>query len=175
MPRSRIFGIYTILVVFAVGAGLLVARFFGSTTTLPSGYATPSGAVGQAATATAPAQPGQATGAPEPTGAPLEQTAMATATSAPSAAPALDTALPSSVPEAATATPAPTETPTAAPTETPTTAATSNYVEYTVQKGDSLKGIAEKYNMTIRDILAVNEIPNPDSLVVGSVLRIPKK
>jgi hypothetical protein len=29
--------------------------------------------------------------------------------------------------------------------------------------------------MTIRDIIAINQIPNPDSLTVGSVLRIPKK
>ena len=175
MPRGRIFGIYTMLVVFALGAGLLVARFFGSTTTLPSGYATPSGAVSQAATATAPGQLGQATAAPEPTGAPPAQTAAPAGTQPPSAAPATDTTLPSSAPETATATLAPTETPTAAPTETPTTAAASNFVEYTVQKGDSLKGIAEKYNVTIRDIMNVNEIPNPDSLVVGSVLRIPKK
>jgi len=29
--------------------------------------------------------------------------------------------------------------------------------------------------VTIRDIIAANQIPNPDSLTVGSVLRIPKK
>jgi LysM repeat protein len=44
-----------------------------------------------------------------------------------------------------------------------------------VQRGDSLKLIAQRYGVTVRDIIAVNQIPNPDSLNVGSVVRIPKK
>ncbi len=47
-------------------------------------------------------------------------------------------------------------------------------IEYTVQKGDTLKSIAEAHGVTIRDILALNQIENPDSLNVGTVLRIPK-
>jgi len=48
------------------------------------------------------------------------------------------------------------------------------YIEYTVQKGDLLNNIAKKYNVTTKDILAINEISNADSLTVGQVLRIPK-
>jgi LysM repeat protein len=62
--------------------------------------------------------------------------------------------------------------PTAANQAAPTSAAA--YVEYTVQKGDLLNNIAKKYNVTTKDILAINQIPNADSLAVGQVLRIPK-
>jgi peptidoglycan endopeptidase LytF len=51
---------------------------------------------------------------------------------------------------------------------------TATYFEYTVQKGDLLNSIAKKYNVTAKDILALNEISNADSLSVGQVLRIPK-
>ena len=53
--------------------------------------------------------------------------------------------------------------------------APSDYVDYTVQKGDILKLIAQKYGVTVAEILAVNQIANPDSLNVGSVIHIPKK
>jgi LysM repeat protein len=43
-----------------------------------------------------------------------------------------------------------------------------------VQKGDLLNNIAKKYNVTTKDILAINQISNADSLTVGQVLRIPK-
>ncbi len=159
MPRNRIMLIYALLGVFALSAGLLVARFFGSSVTLPSGYTATS----------APAV--QATAPPAPT-----------ATSAPVVANA-PTATPSSVPDKA-----PTAAPTAPPTDTPpppsappidtpppTATAPSDYVDYTVQKGDILKLIAQKYGVTVADILAVNQIANPDSLNVGSVIHIPKK
>ena len=62
----------------------------------------------------------------------------------------------------------------AAPAAAPTIAATG-YVEYTVQKGDILGRIAQKYDVSVREILAINDIANPDSLTVGQVLRIPQK
>ena len=37
MPRSRMFAIYVLLAVFALGSGLLIAQFFGTSATLPSG------------------------------------------------------------------------------------------------------------------------------------------
>jgi HlyD family secretion protein len=66
--------------------------------------------------------------------------------------------------------------PTAVPTTgaAPTSSAT-NYTEYTVQKGDILSAIAQKYGTDVKDILALNQIDNPDSLRVGQVIRIPKK
>jgi len=44
-----------------------------------------------------------------------------------------------------------------------------------VQKGDILGRIAQKYDVSVREILAINDIANPDSLTVGQVLRIPQK
>jgi LysM repeat protein len=44
---------------------------------------------------------------------------------------------------------------------------------YTVQPGDLLKVIAARYGVSIASILAINDIPNPDSLRVGQVLVIP--
>jgi LysM repeat protein len=175
MPRSRMFAIYGLLAIFALGAGLMIANFFGTSASLPSGYATPVAGPGQ--TATEP---------PAPTAPSAGQVAVSAPTSAPSptsgaTAPALETAVPPTAllvtEEPATETPAPsaaptTEVPTAAPTAVPVA---TGYVEYTVQKGDSLKSIGEKYGVTIREIIAANQIPNPDSLTVGMVLRIPKK
>ena len=171
MPRSRMFAIYGCLAVFALGAGLLVARLFGTSATLPSGYATPVAAASQPAT-----EP------PAPTAPSAGQVAAATPNVAPTptsgaAALATPTAEPPTVPPAPTAEPptaelAPTAEP---PTVPPAPTAAADYVEYTVQRGDSLKSIAAKFGVTIRDIIAVNQIPNPDSLTVGSVLRIPKK
>ena len=44
---------------------------------------------------------------------------------------------------------------------------------YTVQRGDLLKQIAARYGVSIASILAINDIPDPDSLRVGQVLVIP--
>jgi LysM repeat protein len=44
---------------------------------------------------------------------------------------------------------------------------------YTVQPHDTLKGIAARYGVSIASIMAINDIPNPDSLRVGQVLVIP--
>ena len=167
MPRSRMFAIYGLLVVVALASGMLIARFFGTSAAVPSGYVTPVAAASQLATEppppTAPSD-GQAT-ATMPIATPVPTSgATAPATTAPPTAPP--------------ATEAPTHTavpPTTPPTDAPAPTAAAAYVEYTVQRGDSLKTIAQKYGVTIRDIIAVNQIPNPDSLTVGSVLRIPKK
>lgn len=43
---------------------------------------------------------------------------------------------------------------------------------YTVETGDTLGAIAVKFNVTVADIIAANEISNPDSLEVGQVLII---
>ena len=45
---------------------------------------------------------------------------------------------------------------------------------YTVRSGDELKQIAAQYGVSIRTIIDANDIPNPDSLRVGQVLRIPE-
>lgn len=46
-------------------------------------------------------------------------------------------------------------------------------VDYTIQAGDSLGSIADKFNSTIDDIIAENGITNPNELFVGQQLVIP--
>ena len=45
---------------------------------------------------------------------------------------------------------------------------------YTIKHRDTLRQIARKYNVTIEDIIELNEIGNPDLIFVGEVLRIRK-
>jgi LysM repeat protein len=151
MPRSRMFGIYALVAVVALSAGLLIARVFGSSPNLPAGYVTPSPVIGEAETATATS--------------PLSPTLEATRP--PSATPA-----PSVTAEAVIITPSVTP-PIAAATPTPPPTAPPSYIEYVVQRGDILRAIAQKYGVTVEEILAINQIPNPDSLNVASVIRIP--
>ena len=87
----------------------------------------------------------------------------------PTSAPAATDAAPSAPTEAV----APTAEPASAPTAAPAPAA--GFVEYTVQRGDELLALSKKYNVSVKEILANNQIANPDSLVVGQVLRIPQK
>jgi LysM repeat protein len=80
---------------------------------------------------------------------------------------------------------APTPPPTLAPAPTPTHVAVSASVPtpaarptptertYTVKPGDELKHIAADYGVNIWKIINANDIPDPDSLRVGQVLRIP--
>jgi hypothetical protein len=48
-------------------------------------------------------------------------------------------------------------------------------VVYTIQQNDTLWKIAKKYSTTIEDVVALNEIDNPDTLECGKKLLIPKK
>ena len=63
----------------------------------------------------------------------------------------------------------------AKPTTTtqPTTApATGNTIYHTIQKGESLGKIAEKYHTTVQKIMEWNNISNPDKIVEGQKLKI---
>ena len=46
---------------------------------------------------------------------------------------------------------------------------------YVVKKGDSLYGIAQKYNVSIDDLSYINMLESPEKLVVGQSLIIPIK
>ena len=152
MHRNTIIAICAGFCAVAVIAGLFVAN--QSSASRPIG-------VGQT-------PPSTESPAPAPTTAALAQ--------APTNAP--PTAAPSAVPTPeASNTPAATAVPTIAPTDLPTATPmpAGAFIEYTVQRGDELLQLAKKYNVSAKEIMANNEIPNPDSLVVGQVLRIPKK
>ncbi|MCL4264645.1 MAG: LysM peptidoglycan-binding domain-containing protein [Anaerolineae bacterium] len=49
---------------------------------------------------------------------------------------------------------------------------TSAY-NYTVQSGDTLFSIARRYNTTVSDLVASNQIANPNLILVGQLLNIP--
>ncbi len=99
-------------------------------------------------------------------------------TTTPSAVPS---PVPSSTP-GSTPTPAPTATPTPEPTAssipTPTAAPATPTAEptlrtYRVQSGDTLSSIAHKFGVTVKEIEAVNVIPDPNALQIGQLLVIP--
>jgi len=154
LHRNTLIAVCVIFCAIAVGAGLFVANMSRH-----------SGLIAQ--------QPGLSSTSQPPTAAATQPTPEAdTPTAAreptPTTAPvvALD---PTESP--ATSQPASTSAPVATAT---TPSAASDYIEYTVQKGDLLNSIAKRYNVTAKDILAINDIPNADSLTVGQVLRIPR-
>jgi peptidoglycan endopeptidase LytF len=152
LHRNTLLAICAIFCAVAVGAGLFVANLSKQ-----------SGLIAQQAGAGATSLPTTIAGA-EPTPIADLPTAAPAPTSAPIAV--LDPAEPT-----ATSRPAPTSAPAA--TSAPIGNAPT-YIEYTVQKGDLLNSIAKKYNVTTKDILAINQISNADSLTVGQVIRIPK-
>ncbi len=61
--------------------------------------------------------------------------------------------------------------PTSDPTRPVTEAETPR--EHTVQSGDTLYGIATRYNLSLNTLIAANDIANPDILTVGQVIQIP--
>lgn len=61
--------------------------------------------------------------------------------------------------------------PTANPTRAPVQAASAQ--DYVVQAGDTLFAIAAENGVSIETLLSVNDIPNPDSLVIGQLIHLP--
>lgn len=161
MQRNSIIGVAVVFCIIAALAGYLVTGMSSS---------------GGATISVLP-------GVPNVAGEPTEviedlPSAVPSAEPTPTASSAAEAEQPTAAPEAPTAAPEPTAAApaeaTAAP-EPPTPAAAGPaFVEYTVKKGDVLQVIAKQYNVSVRDIIASNTIENPDSLVVGQVLRIPQ-
>lgn len=79
----------------------------------------------------------------------------------------------------------PTDTETATDTDTDTdtettadpidedTAASGDFIIHAVTSGETLSGIAARYGVSVQQIVAENDLINPDSLSVGQQLRIP--
>ena len=64
-------------------------------------------------------------------------------------------------------------TPQASPTTTSIPRPLGPVEEYQVEAGDTLGLIAEEYDVSVEDIMRVNQITDPNSLAVGMVLYIP--
>lgn len=48
-----------------------------------------------------------------------------------------------------------------------------DYTNYTVKKGDKLWKIANQYNTTVDKLVELNNIEDPDLIIIGQVLKIP--
>jgi len=81
----------------------------------------------------------------------------------------------SAYPAGAGGTPAPTLdlTPRASPTYTAIPRPLGPVEEYQVEFGDTLGLIAERYDVSVEEIMRVNQISDPNSLAVGMLLYIP--
>jgi LysM repeat protein len=89
-------------------------------------------------------------------------------------------ALMTNSPQPVTPTVTPTRTPTATPTGTPTPAPTASSTptpvpprSHQVQAAETLSEIAEEYDVTVEEILALNPDVDPQLLQVGEVLLVP--
>jgi LysM repeat protein len=69
----------------------------------------------------------------------------------------------------------PTPSPRAGPETTVTATPVKGKQTYVVQPGDELRYIAAAYGVSVWKIIAINDVPNPDSLRVGQVLTIPER
>lgn len=68
----------------------------------------------------------------------------------------------------------PVDQPAAVTDDSGTTAQTGSIV-YTVQRGDTLNRIAQRFNITLGDLLAANSIPNPNRIYPGQQVIIPNQ
>jgi LysM repeat protein len=50
----------------------------------------------------------------------------------------------------------------------------AQFIEHRVTRGESLNSIADRYGISVADIRAYNELSDPDYIVVGETLRIPR-
>lgn len=67
----------------------------------------------------------------------------------------------------------PTETATPSPIASPTSEPTPIYLRYTVQEGDTLSAIALAYGVSLEEMIAINNLANPNALAIGQTLIIP--
>lgn len=51
----------------------------------------------------------------------------------------------------------------------------TNHIIYTVKKGDTLSAIARKYNVTVNELVKLNNIKNPNLIYVGETIKIKKE
>jgi len=47
------------------------------------------------------------------------------------------------------------------------------YSTHVIQQGDTLRNIAQRYNTTVQKLIEMNQITNPDKIVLGKELKVP--
>lgn len=47
------------------------------------------------------------------------------------------------------------------------------YTDYTIRKGDTLARIAERYGVTLQDVMEENDIDDPKAIEIGRKIRVP--
>jgi LysM repeat protein len=73
----------------------------------------------------------------------------------------------------ANSTPIPTTAPSAEPVVT-ACSSPDTWQEYTVQRGDNLTAIANRYGTTVEELIAMNCLLSPNRLQVGQELYVPQ-
>lgn len=63
--------------------------------------------------------------------------------------------------------------PTPDPPDQATTGAPSTHLTHTVAVGETLGILAQRYNTTIAELIALNDLPNPDIIQVGQTIFVP--
>ncbi|MGE7762090.1 GH25 family lysozyme [Peribacillus sp. NPDC097895] len=58
------------------------------------------------------------------------------------------------------------------PPENPNTSKPTSTTTYTVKEGDTLSVIAKKYNTTVKSLVSINGIKNPDKIKIGLKLKV---
>lgn len=140
---------------------LALAACTRSATTRPVPTAPSAGQTGATSTSLPPFLPAQQTAVVQTSTA---RARLGSVTPAPTAA---------ITPKPPTAAPA---SPTAAPpqpTAVPTTPATTGQGTYTVQPGDTLFSIAQRFGLTVEELAQANNIADPSNIEAGQVLTIP--
>lgn len=56
--------------------------------------------------------------------------------------------------------------------ENPNDSINTETMSYTVQSGDTLSNIASRYGTTVQELVAINNLSNPNLIYPGEVLRI---
>ena len=74
---------------------------------------------------------------------------------------------------APTPTPTPTAEPSPTPTATPPPTPVPTPIVHSVQRGETLSGIALRYGVTVAAISEANGITDPNHILVGQKLKIP--
>lgn len=55
----------------------------------------------------------------------------------------------------------------------PTSDNTNEYINVVIKRGDTLSGLARRYNTTVQELVNLNNIQNPNLIYAGQTLRIP--